>query len=113
MDGVVRQDKLGLEKIYLQAKRWDNGSVGRKDVQAFVGALSGQGATKGVFITTSTFTREAKDYAESNQSFKLSLVDGLQLAKLMVETDLGVSLVRRYDVKEIDTDFFSEESADS
>lgn len=109
VDGVINQDKLGLEKIYLQAKRWDEGTVGRKEIQAFVGALSGQGASKGVFITTSTFTKEAKEYARYNLSFKLSLVDGVELARLMIDHDLGVSLVQRYEVKRVDSDFFSEE----
>ncbi len=108
VDGVINQDKLGLEKIYLQAKRWDNGTVGRKEVQAFVGALNGQGASKGVFMTTSTFTKEAKEYARYNLNFKISLVDGVELARLMIEHDLGISLVQRYDVKRVDSDFFSE-----
>jgi restriction system protein len=82
--------------------------VGRQDIQAFVGALSGQGATKGVFITTSAFTKEALDYASNNKAFKLSLIDGLHLADLMIECDLGVSLLQRYDVKRVDSDFFSE-----
>lgn len=109
VDGVIKQDKLGLDNIYLQAKRWSDGTVGRKEIQAFVGALAGHGANKGVFITTSTFTREALDYAGAMHSAKLSLVDGLQLASLMIESDLGVSLVSRYDVKRIDSDFFSED----
>jgi restriction system protein len=109
VDGVIDQDKLGLEKIYLQAKRWSDGAVGRKEVQAFVGALSGQGANKGVFITSSSFTREAIDYAKRMMNFKLSLVDGLELARLMIEYDLGVALDRRYDVKRLDSDFFQEE----
>lgn len=108
VDGVIKQDKLGLDKIYLQAKRWTEGSVGSKDVQAFVGALSGQGASKGVFITTSTFSKAAKDYTKLNHAFKVSLVDGLELANLMVDHNLGVSLVQRYDVKRIDSDFFDE-----
>ena len=71
VDGVIKQDKLGLDKIYLQAKRWTEGSVGSKEVQAFVGALSGQGASKGVFITTSTFSKAAKDYTKLNHAFKV------------------------------------------
>ncbi|MEQ1822852.1 MAG: restriction endonuclease [Fimbriimonadaceae bacterium] len=107
VDGVIKQDKLGLDNIYLQAKRWGDGTVGRKEIQAFVGALAGQGAKKGVFITTSTFTREASDYAKTID-YKVSLVDGVQLAGLMIEANLGVSLVQRYDVKRMDSDFFSE-----
>jgi restriction system protein len=109
VDGVINQDKLGLEKIYLQAKRWSDGPVGRKEVQAFVGALSGQGASKGVFMTTSCFTKEATSYASNLSNFKISLVDGLELARLMIEHDLGVALVQRYEVKRIDSDFFVSE----
>ena len=108
VDGVIKQDKLGLDKIYLQAKRWNEGTVGSQDVQAFVGALSGQGASKGVFITTSIFSKAAREYTKLNHAFKVSLVDGLELARLMVDNNLGVSLVQRYDVKRIDSDFFAE-----
>ncbi len=108
VDGVIKQDKLGLDNIYLQAKRWNEGTVGSKEVQAFVGALSGQGASKGVFITTSTFSKTAKEYTKLNHAFKVSLVDGLELARLMIDHNLGVSLVQRYDVKRIDSDFFTE-----
>lgn len=111
VDGVIKQDKLGLENIYLQAKRYTKGSVGKPEVQAFVGALSGQGATKGVFLTTSTFTKEAKDYANNNKSFKLSLIDGQTLADLMIDYDLGVSLMQRYEIKRIDSDFFHDDQA--
>ena len=109
VDGVINEDKLGLDKIYLQAKRWDNGTVGSKDVQAFVGALSGKGASKGVFITTSVFSKQAKEYIRNMHSVKVSLMEGIELARLMIDYDLGVSLVQRYDVKRIDSDFFSEQ----
>lgn len=109
VDGVINQDKLGLDKIYLQAKRWGEGSVGRKEVQAFVGALSGHGANKGVFITSSTFTKDAIEYTNRMLNVKISLVDGLELARLLIENDLGVALVQRYDVKRVDSDFFAEE----
>lgn len=109
VDGVINQDKLGLDKIYLQAKRWGDGTVGRKEIQAFVGAISGQGAIKGVFITTSSFTKDAREYAERERNFKVSLIDGLNLANRMIECDLGVSHVGRYDVKRIDSDFFGTE----
>lgn len=109
VDGVINEDKLGLDKIYLQAKRWDNGTVGSKDVQAFVGALSGQGASKGVFITTSVFSKQAKDYVRSMHNFKVSLIEGIELARLMIDYELGVSLVQRYDVKRINSDFFAEQ----
>lgn len=109
VDGVIDQDKLGLDKIYLQAKRWTEGTVGRKEIQAFVGAISGQGAIKGVFITTSSFSKDAREYAERERNFKVSLIDGSELAGLMIEYDLGVALVGRYDVKRIDSDFFATE----
>ncbi|HVK05209.1 MAG TPA: restriction endonuclease [Armatimonadaceae bacterium] len=108
VDGVISQDKLGLDKIYLQAKRYTEQSVGRQEVQAFAGALAGQQAVKGVFITTSTFTREARDYARAAANFKISLIDGVELARLMIDHDLGVSSVQRYDVKRVDSDFFAE-----
>lgn len=108
VDGVINQDKLGLEKIYLQAKRWNDGTVGRPEIQRFIGALTGQHATKGVFITTSTFTQEARQFARFVPNFKISLVDGVELARLMIEHSLGVTLVERYEVKRVDSDFFSE-----
>lgn len=109
VDGVINQDKLGLEKIYLQAKRYTDKTVGSEEVQAFAGALAGKHASKGVFITTSTFSQNARDYVRYTGNFKISLVDGIDLARLMVEHDLGVSLVQRYDIKKVDSDFFSEE----
>ena len=107
IDGVINEDRLGLDAIYLQAKRWE-GSVGRPDIQQFVGALAGQRANKGVFITTSRFTQEAKDYAASS-NYKVVLIDGERLADLMVEHDLGVSVAATYQLKRIDSDFFTEE----
>ncbi len=109
VDGVIRQDKLGLDNIYLQAKCWKDGIVGSKDIQAFVGALSGQGANKGVFITTSTFSRNASEYAAKMHGFKISLVNGKELARLMIDHDLGVSLVKSYHIKRVDSDYFTEE----
>lgn len=108
VDGVINQDKLGLEKIYLQAKRYTNGSVGSAEVQAFAGALMGHGARKGVFITTSTFSSSALSYANGLKDYKISLIDGIELAELMIDNDLGVALARRYDVKRVDSDYFSE-----
>ena len=96
-----------MDAIYLQAKRWE-GVVGRPEIMRFVGALAGQRATKGVFITTSRFTQEAKDYASSSQ-YKIVLVDGERLADLMIEHDLGVSIAVTYHLKRIDSDFFSED----
>lgn len=106
VDGVISEDKLGLEKIYLQAKRWADKPVGAKEIQAFVGALAGKAATKGVFITTSTFTRDARSYVQRLSGSNISLVEGLQLAQLMIEYNLGVSSIKTYRVKRIDSDFF-------
>ena len=109
IDGVIKEDRLGLDLIYIQAKRWKNGNtVGRPDLQAFVGALDGRRASKGVFITTSTFTNEAKTYADG-ASRRLILIDGPRLAELMIDYGVGVSTVATYIVKRIDSDFFAEE----
>lgn len=106
IDGIIYEDKLGLDKIYIQAKRWTN-TVGRPVVQQFSGALAGKNATKGVFITTSSFTKEASDYVKGiNQ--KIVLVDGQQLARYMMEYHVGVSTKRMYEVKRIDLDYFEE-----
>lgn len=106
IDGIIKEDRLGLDTIYIQAKRWQ-GSVGRPEIQKFVGALQGQRAKKGVFITTSTFTNEAIDYA-SRIDTKVVLMDGQQLAKLMLDFDVGVSVSASYIVKRIDSDYFEE-----
>ena len=108
IDGViVREDKLGFSLIYIQAKRWDcDKTVGRPEIQKFVGALAGQGASKGLFITTAKFTKEARQYAEKQHTTKVVLVDGTTLAKLMIEYDLGVSTEATYEIKRIDSDFF-------
>jgi restriction system protein len=107
IDGVIKEDKLGLDTIYIQAKRWDKGSVGRKEIQAFVGAINMKHASKGVFITTSTFTEEAKKCARDVQS-KIVLIDGEQLCKYMIEYNLGVSPRQVYEIKQIDSDYFDE-----
>lgn len=104
VDGVIREDRLGLDHVYLQAKRQES-TVSRPDVQAFVGSLEGFRANKGVFITTSTFSREARDYVGQIQK-RIVLIDGHELTALMWETGLGVSVERSYEVKTIDTDFF-------
>jgi restriction system protein len=104
VDGVIREDVLGLDLIYVQAKRWRN-PVSRPDIQRFVGALHGQRATKGVFITTSQFTAEATSYADGITP-RVILVDGPELAQLMLDHDVGVTLSTRYDVKRIDLDYF-------
>lgn len=106
IDGIIYEDKLGLDKIYIQAKRWAN-QVGRPTIQQFSGALNGKYATKGVFITTSTFSKEARQFVETlNQ--KLVLIDGQELAKYMIEYNVGVSTKKVYEVKRIDTDYFEE-----
>lgn len=107
IDGVIKEDKLGLDTIYIQAKRWDKGTVGRKEIQAFVGAINMKHASKGVFITTSTFTDEAKKCAKEVQS-KIVLIDGEQLCKYMIEYNLGVSSRQVYEIKQIDSDYFEE-----
>lgn len=104
IDGVIKQDRLGLDTIYLQAKRWE-GVVGRPDVQAFVGSLAGHRAKRGVFITTSSYSKQAHDYVASI-SERVILLDGEQLATLMIEHDLGVSAVATYVVKRVDGDYF-------
>lgn len=108
IDGVIKEDRLGLDNIYVQAKRYDEGNVGRKEIQSFVGALSGKGATKGIFITTSNFTKEAHDYKPAS-NIKIVLIDGNQLANYMIDYNIGVSVRQTFEVKRIDSDFFTEE----
>ncbi|GIW10855.1 MAG: hypothetical protein KatS3mg061_1912 [Dehalococcoidia bacterium] len=106
IDGIINEDRLGLDVVYVQAKRWD-GPVGSPQVQQFAGALQGKHARKGIFITTSSFTEAAKEYAAKIDS-KIVLIDGARLAELMFEYNLGVSVVSRYEVKKVDHDFFAE-----
>lgn len=109
IDGTINEDKLGLDIIYIQAKRWKPGNVvGRPDLQQFVGALAGQGAKKGIFITTSTFTKDAKNYVPRNET-KIVLIDGEMLAQYMIDYNIGVTLQQTYEVKKIDNDYFDEE----
>lgn len=107
IDGIINEDRLGLDVIYIQAKRWE-GVVGRPEVQKFAGALQGQRARKGVFITTSSFSKEAKEYA-SFINTKIILIDGEQLSRLMAEHNVGVSIVGQYEVKKLDSDYFDNE----
>jgi len=107
IDGVIHEDRLGLDVIYLQAKRWE-GVVGRPEIQKFVGALQGQRAKKGVFITTSDFTKEAVEYVR-NIDNKVVLINGALLANLMIDHNVGVSLAATYEIKKIDSDYFLEE----
>jgi restriction system protein len=107
IDGVIREDRLGLETIYIQAKRWQS-TVGRPEIQRFAGALQGQRARKGVFITTSSFSREAEQYAAAIQT-TIVLLDGAQLAELMIDHGVGVTAVKRYEIKRVDSDYFAAE----
>ena len=106
IDGIINEDRLGLDVIYLQAKRYQ-ASIGRKEIQSFVGALAGHQASKGVFITTSDFTKTATDYA-ATVTQKVILIDGIRLADLMIEHDIGVSTQHTLSIKRIDSDYFDD-----
>lgn len=106
IDGIIKEDPLGLDIIYLQAKRWD-GTVGRPEIQKFAGALQGQRAKKGIFITTSTFSADAVEYVSRIES-KIILIDGAQLTKLMFDHGIGVTTASVYAVKRIDSDYFAD-----
>jgi len=109
IDGTIKEDKLGLDIIYIQAKRWKPGNVvGRPELHKFVGALAGQGAKKGIFITTSNFTKEALEYTPKNET-KIVLIDGEQLAQLMIDYNLGCTTQQTYELKKIDSDYFGEQ----
>jgi restriction system protein len=109
IDGTIKEDKLGLDIIYIQAKRWQPGStVGRPEIQKFVGALAGQGAKKGIFITTSSFSKEAWEYQPKNET-KIVLIDGEQLAQMMIDHDLGVYPTNKYEIKKVDHDYFGDD----
>ena len=108
VDGIINEDPLGLDTIYLQAKRYTDNSVGRPDIQAFVGALEMKRARKGVFITTSRFSRDAIDYVNMIEK-RVVLIDGAELAALMIKHDLGVATKEVYKIKDIDTDYFNED----
>jgi restriction system protein len=107
IDGIIKEDKLGLDVIYIQAKRWE-GTVGRPEVQKFAGALQGHRASKGVFITTSSFTREAEDYANAINT-KLILINGALLTELMIDHNVGVATTGTYELKRVDADYFEGE----
>ena len=104
--GIIKEDKLGLDFVYVQAKRWEN-PVGRPVVQGFAGSLEGQRARKGVLITTSKFTREAADYVARIEK-RIVLVDGEELAQLMIDHGVGVADVVTYHVKRVDADYFGD-----
>jgi restriction system protein len=105
IDGIVKEDRLGLDVIYIQAKRWE-GTVGRPEIQKFVGALSGQKARKGIFITTSSFTKEAETFASFIDT-KVILIDGAELAELLIDHGVGVTKGEVYEIRRIDLDYFS------
>lgn len=107
IDGIIKEDRLGLDVIYIQAKRW-NGSVGRPTVQEFAGALMGKQANKGVLLTTSDFSQHAKSYVQAIQQ-KIILIDGLQLAQLMFDYNIGATEAEVYVVKKPDLDYFADE----
>lgn len=112
LDGIIKEDKLGLDNIYIQAKRYDiNNPVGLEAVHRFSGALDGKGARKGVFITTSRFTENAKNYVEEleSNSKKIILIDGKELSKLMIMYNVGVTVKKTFLVKDIDYDYFKDE----
>jgi len=106
IDGVINEDRLGLDVIYVQAKRWKN-NVSREEIQNFVGALAGKKASKGVFITTSALNENAREYAAGLHQ-KIILIDGRRLAELMIEHGIGVAEEHAYSVKKIDSDYFEE-----
>ena len=106
IDGIINQDRLGLDVVYVQAKRWKN-NVGAPEIASFAGALAGKGANRGIFITTSDFTKAAKDYDAAG--FKIILIDGKRLAQLMIDHNVGVSTVKTYEIKRVDSDYFIED----
>jgi len=108
IDGIINEDRLGLDVVYIQAKRWSDNSVSRPEIQKFVGALTGHRARKGVFITTSTFTKEAQAFAANNE-FKIILINGQTLTELMMDYGVGVTRQAVYELKRIDSDYFTEE----
>ena len=107
IDGIIKEDRLGLDIVYIQAKKWEN-TIGRPEIQKFAGALQGMKAKKGIFITTSNFSKEAENYVRNIES-KIVLVDGETLANLMIDHNIGVSPFASYEIKRIDLDYFTED----
>lgn len=107
IDGIIKEDRLGLDIIYIQAKRW-SGTVGRPEIQKFAGALMGKGAKRGIFITTSSFTKEAVEFARIIET-RIILIGGEQMANLMMDFGVGVTIVNTYQIKKLDTDYFLDE----
>jgi restriction system protein len=106
IDGIIKEDRLGLDIVYIQAKRWE-AQVGRPEIQKFAGALQGQRARKGIFLTTSSFSREAHDFVRSIDS-KITLIDGATLAEFMIDYGVGVTSFATYELKRTDADYFAE-----
>ena len=106
VDGVINQDALGLDQIYVQAKRYGEGVIGRPQIQAFVGALAGKHAVRGIFITTSYFSRDANEYVQNLRETRVILIDGDELARLMIRHKVGVTVVKTIEVPEVDENFF-------
>jgi restriction system protein len=110
VDGVIHHDQLGLDKIYIQAKRYkDDSTIGRPAIQSFVGALSGKKATRGVFIATTKFSRDAYDYVSGLTGFTVVLIDGNQLANFMIDNKVGVTVEQAFEVLALDENFFGED----
>lgn len=109
IDGVIKQDPLGLDNVYIQAKRWSSGSIGRPLIQSFVGALHGKGARKGIFITTSKFSNDAIDYSNSLKDMTVVLIDGDKLLDYMIQYNIGVQVNKTIEFKKIDFDYFEGE----
>lgn len=107
IDGVINEDKLGLDVVYVQAKRWNKGSVGEPEIAQFAGALDVRNASKGIFITTSDFTNPARHFSERSPK-RIILIDGKLLAQYMIDHSVGVSTVETYEIKRIDSDYFAE-----
>jgi restriction system protein len=110
IDGIIKEDKLGLDVVCIQAKRWEN-SVGRPIIQGFVGSMDYIRARKGVILTTSQFTKDALDFVDRIEGKKVVLIDGPTLAGLMIEHNVGVKLTKVYELKEVSNDFFDEDEA--
>lgn len=109
IDGIIDEDELGLSKIYIQAKRYKDGSnIGRQEIQQFIGAISNKNTKKGVFITTAKFTKDAQTFVKDSQNFSVVLIDGDRLAELMIKYKVGVQIGQIYEICKIDTDFFEE-----
>ena len=109
IDGIINEDKLGFSQVYVQAKRWSpDHTIGSPDVQAFAGALLGKGASKGLYITTSQFTKAARKYVEDQKTMRIVLVDGVELARLMIDNGVGVSVQQTFKIMQLDSDYFEE-----